>query len=290
MPRVTRRFAVGPLGERLTAWLDRPQERPEPVTPVRAATVILMRGSPLEVFMLERATTMEFAPSTWVFPGGRLDPGDVGAAPDAVRLPLVGGDAAAPRPMTASELSERLGVEPSLARGLVVAALRELFEEAGVLLAGRPGVEGLIGVGDRVWAERRIAVEAHETSFTEATQGLVLRGDLLEPVDRWITPEFEPRRFDTWFLEALLPDGATARADTSEASEGRWTTPSAMLALADDGRARLMPPTRVCLERLLDQPSALAALERARDASLEPSMPCLRRDEAGPYLHAEVNP
>lgn len=280
--RPTRDFPIGPFRESASRWLDEPDSRPEATSPSPAATVMVVRGEPLEVFMIERAATMDFAPSTWVFPGGRVDPGDAGSDDvPGLRLRLPDGGEAG--------WAKRLGVPPDEALSVLVCALRELFEEAGVLLASVGEGESIVEVATSAWRERRTQVEAHEVSFTEAVDGLTLRGDLVEAVDRWITPEFERRRFDTWFLTALLPDGAEADAVSRESQRGRWVRPDAMLAEAEADHVRLLPPTRTALMRLSRAASACDALTQAREASFEPTRPRLLRGADGPYLQAEVN-
>lgn len=283
--RPTYEFGIGPFRESATRWLDDPQARPEPSPPARAATVMLVRGDPLEVFMIERAATMDFAPSTWVFPGGRVDPGDAGVDDlPGERLRLGDGGVQA--------WATRIGLPPRDALAVLTCGLRELFEEAGVLLAsGETGAEGdgIVDVSAQGWRERRTQLEAHEVSFTEVTHGLTLRGDLVEAVDRWVTPEFEKRRFDTWFLTALLPHGARADAVSRESQQGRWVRPAVMLEDSESGGARLLPPTRTALMRLSRAASGPEALAQARRSSFEPTRPRVLKGPDGPYLQAEVN-
>ena len=179
--------------------------------------------------MLKRATTMVFG-GVYAFPGGGVDPSD---RPETLR----------------DDWAERLGVPGEQARAVVGAAARELFEEAGVLLAGpatsRPhGQRRSADVGGRPrarrrrdrrdvsaadWEADRAAVAARELTMTEllARRGLRLRDDLLLPWARWITPEFEPKRFDTWFFVALLPEAQTARDVSGEADRATWISPAA---------------------------------------------------------------
>ena len=120
-----REFPIGPFRESAMRWLDAVGrgEQGDEVTPSQAATVMLVRGEPLEVFMIERASTMDFAPSTWVFPGGRVDAADE----DVVKAGLLDG-------FDAGDAGRDLGIDADAAGAVVVCALRELFEEAGVLL------------------------------------------------------------------------------------------------------------------------------------------------------------
>jgi 8-oxo-dGTP pyrophosphatase MutT (NUDIX family) len=215
-----------------------------PVEPKLASTVVLMRSGPFEVYLLRRVASMAFAASMYVFPGGGVDPRDAAVQPAW----------AGPAP---GEWAERLGQDEAAARAIVCAAVREVFEESGVLLAG-PDAETVVGdVSGTDWEQARVALVAREVGFAEllAGRGLVLRTDLLVPWSRWITPEFEPRRYDTYFFLAALPDGQKTREVGGEADEAAWCTP----ADAVDGRFALLPPTRMTLREL----SACAAVGEA---------------------------
>ncbi|GAB1819301.1 NUDIX hydrolase [Herbidospora sp. RD11066] len=209
----------GELGERARDLLA---GRLVPVTPRAAATVALLREPPLEVYLLRRVATMAFAAGAYVFPGGSVDPRDAG--------PDIGW--AGPSP---AEWAVTLNADETTARGLVCAAVRETFEESGVLLAGDP-------VDDTtMWEAERLALISRELSFAEflAANGLVLRTDLLKPWAHWITPEIETRRFDTRFFVAALPKGQRTRDVGGEADTVVWTRPADALA----SEYFLMPPT-----------------------------------------------
>ena len=195
--------------------------------PVRAAaTVVLLRpADPFDVYLLRRATTMAFG-GVYAFPGGGVDPSD---RPETVR----------------DDWGARLGVPAEQARAIVGAAARELFEEAGVLLAGREDVTvGDVSGAD--WEADRLAVQNRELTMTALLhrRGLRLRDDLLVPWSRWITPEFEPKRFDTWFFVALRPAAQTARDVSGEADRTTWISPAAADGLS------MLPPTRSTLDDL----------------------------------------
>ncbi|MEV4635970.1 NUDIX domain-containing protein [Actinoplanes sp. NPDC049548] len=199
-----------------------------PAEPRAAATVVLLDPETLDVYVLRRAATMVFG-GVHAFPGGRVDPDD---RPETIRR----------------DWSEKLGVPDEQARAVVGAAARELFEEAGVLLAG-PIDQADRTVGDvssADWEADRRAVAGRELSMTDllARRGLRLRDDLLLPWSRWVTPEFEPKRFDTWFFVALLPDGQAARDVSGEADATTWISPAAADGLV------MLPPTRVTLDEL----------------------------------------
>jgi 8-oxo-dGTP pyrophosphatase MutT (NUDIX family) len=220
-----------------------------PVTPKLASTVVLMRpASPsFEVYLQRRVASMDFAASMYVFPGGGVDPRDATVQPDW----------AGPSPR---EWADRLRRDEATARAIVCAAVREVFEESGVLLAG-PDAGTVVGdVSGPEWEVARVALIAREVGFAEllTRERLVLRSDLLVPWSRWITPVFEPRRFDTYFFLAALPEGQLTRDVGGEADGTAWCAP----ALAVDGRFTMLPPTLATLRQVAehpDIPSALAA-------------------------------
>jgi 8-oxo-dGTP pyrophosphatase MutT (NUDIX family) len=232
---------------------------PVPVTPRQAATVMLVRGgsprpgtaagatAPVEVFMLRRARTMAFAPDAIVFPGGRVD--DLDADPD---LPWAG--------PSARRWARRLDCDEATARALAVAAARELFEETGVLLAAPDETGELPGPLPQAWAEDRSRLARHEESLAAvlARRELVLRADWLGLRSRWLTPEFEPRRYDTFFFAALAPKGQSPDADTLEAAGGGWMRPEQVIADADGDKILLLAPTAYNLAHLASAASAEA--------------------------------
>ena len=232
-----------------------------PAVPRDAATVILLRqdasvddGGGVEAFLLRRTAELEFAPGAYVFPGGSVDRSDADPG-----LGWAGPDPA--------EFAALLDVPPDRARALVCAAVRETFEESGVLLAGSSH-DDLVRDSAALAADRH-ALLAGSTSLAEVLdrRGLVLRTDLLTPWARWITPEASPRRFDTWFFAAALPPGqdATAapegHADSGESESGAWLRPASALEAARAGQMTLLPPTAVTLGELAghaDVPAILA--------------------------------
>jgi 8-oxo-dGTP pyrophosphatase MutT (NUDIX family) len=221
----------------------------EPVPPRRAATVVLLRH-PFEVYVIRRVATMAFAAGMYAFPGGSVDPRDESAA-----IGWAG-------PSTV-DWAARLGLDEAGARAVVCAAVREVFEESGVLLAG-PGPSTVVGdVSGPSWEADRLALIAHEVGFADllAARGLVLRGDLLTAWSRWITPEFEPRRFDTYFFLARLPENQLTRDVGGEAEHALWAAPADLLDLP------MLPPTTVTLRQLSGFPSIGAAMGAERDAA-----------------------
>ncbi len=240
-PRVVERlFApAGKLGTIAGEWVR--AGSPAGAQPRRAATVMLLRdtASGVEVFMMRRVRTMAFAPSMWVFPGGGVDDRDTLDLPDW----------AGPSP---SEWADRLGESEDVATALVVAAAREVFEESGVLLAGR-GDDDIVTPDEHPERDAdRAALLAREVSFAELLKrrGMTLRTDLLQAQDHWVTPEFEPKRYDTWFFAALMPAGQVADDQTTESDLSQWVQPSALLADLRAGDAVMLPPTELQLERI----------------------------------------
>ena len=228
----------GELGESARAVLS--GER-VPAEPRNAATVMLLRSSDdgLEVYMLRRQASMAFAPGAYVFPGGSVDSRDTDE-----QVAWTGPDAA--------EWGRIFDAPPSLARALVCAAVRETFEESGVLLAGESADSVVADTTSDDWEGDRHALLDHSVSLAEllARRNLVLRADLLRPWSRWITPIVEPRRFDTRFFAAALPAGQRTRDVGGEASEVAWVAPEKALSAGERGEIRLFPPTAVTLSEL----------------------------------------
>jgi 8-oxo-dGTP pyrophosphatase MutT (NUDIX family) len=219
-----------------------------PVEPRDAATVVLVRDGEagLEAFLLRRVAGMAFAGGMTVFPGGGVDPRDADTS-----VAWTG-----PPP---SWWAERFGCPVSLATALVCAAVRETFEESGVLLAG-PSASSVVADTSR-FAAARAALVAREVSLAQflAAEGLVLRADLLRPWANWLTPVQEPRRYDTFFFVAVLPEGQVADGVTTEASDAAWQRPGDALADWKAGRRGLLPPTWVTLAEL-DELGTMAAV------------------------------
>ena len=232
-----------------------------PVTPKDAATVILLRdgASGLEVFLQRRVAGMAFAGGMTVFPGGGVDSRDADASVSW----------SGPLP---EQWASWFGCGEPLARALVCAAVRETFEESGVLLAG--GLDGAIA-NTAPYEQDRAALEAREQSLAGflAANSLTLRADLLRPWANWITPEQEPRRYDARFFVAALPAGQRADGATTEAERSGWQRPADALADAEAGRSMLMPPTWVTLAEIAEHPTVSDALAAERQVSpVEPKL------------------
>jgi hypothetical protein len=144
--------------------------------------------------------------------------------------------------------------------------VRETFEECGVLLAGPSEDELLADVSGDEWEAERAALEAREQSLSEllARRGLVLRADLLRPFAHWITPEVEPKRFDTRFFLAQMPAGQVARHVGSEADERLWVKVRGAL----EQGLTLMPPTHSALQDLASFDDVRSALDADREVTL----------------------
>ncbi|NLU77247.1 NUDIX domain-containing protein [Micromonospora sp. HNM0581] len=248
-----------------------------PVVPRVAATVLLLRPADggFEVYLIRRVVAMAFG-GMYAFPGGGVDPSDSAT-------PL---DWAGPTP---ADWGVRLGLAPAAARAVVCAAAREVFEEAGVLLAGPDPTRVVGDVSDDGWEAARVDLEQRRVGFADLLAGrkLTLRSDLLLPWSRWVTPEFEPRRFDTYFFVALLPEGQRTRDVSGEADHTLWIRPDDARRLGAAGELTMVPPTLVTLGEVAAYADLAAVVEAAanRDA-VTPIMPQLDLADANqPRFH-----
>ncbi|KOG11907.1 MULTISPECIES: NUDIX hydrolase [Streptomyces] len=232
-----------------------------PVAPRRAATVLLLRDAAAgpDVHMLRRRASMAFAGGAYAYPGGGVDPRD--EQPVRWAGPSLG------------EWAGRLGLDdPAQAQAVVCAAVRETFEEAGVLLAGETADTVVGDTTGEEWERDREALVARELSFADFLdrRGLVLRSDLLGAWARWITPEFEQRRYDTWFFVAALPAGQRTRDVSGEADRTVWIRPAEAAAGYDRGELMMMPPTISTLRTLEPYGTAAEALAAAGGQDMTP--------------------
>jgi 8-oxo-dGTP pyrophosphatase MutT (NUDIX family) len=224
-------------------------------------------GPGIVVHMLRRKPSMAFAAGMYAYPGGAVDPRD-----ERADLRWAGPDAAA--------WAERLGCGPAEAQAVVCAAVRETFEESGVLLAGPDAGSVVADTAGDDWEAERAALAAHELSFAEllARRGLVLRSDLLGGWARWITPEFEERRYDTWFFVCVMPRGQRTRDVSGEADDTVWVRPAQAAARYDAGRMAMMPPTISTLRQLAAFGTAREALAAAVGRDMTPVLAKARLD------------
>ncbi|WP_327117200.1 NUDIX hydrolase [Streptomyces sp. NBC_01341] len=237
------------------------------VAPRRAATVMLLRDDPSgpgegapAVHMLRRRTSMAFAGGAYAYPGGGVDARD-----DDLLVRWAG--------PSLESWAERLGVDTAAeAQAVVCAAVRETYEEAGVLLAGPTAGTVVSDTTGADWEADREALVARELSFAGFLdrRGLVLRSDLLAAWARWITPAFEPRRYDTWFFVAALPEGQRTRNASTEADRTVWIRPGEAADGYDRGELLMMPPTVATLRALRPYGTAGEALKAAESQDLAP--------------------
>lgn len=238
-----------------------------PATPRHAATVVLLRDGEagVEAYLLRRVQSMAFAAGMTVFPGGSVDSRD-SELPDAA---FAGADLDAWCPS--------LGADRPLAVALVCAAVRETFEESGVLLAGTSSGDLVADTSAHDWEADRLALLDRSLSLAAllTRRDLVLRADLLRPWAHWITPEIEPRRYDTRFFVAALPAGQRTRDVGGEADRVAWRRPIDALRAAESGDVAMLPPTAFTLAELsaYDTVADVLAAGAARD--INPVLPRL---------------
>ncbi|MGW4214977.1 NUDIX hydrolase [Lentzea sp. NPDC004789] len=237
----------------------------QPAQPRDAVTVVLLRDGDLglEAFLLRRVKGMAFAGGMTVFPGGGVDQRD---ADTSVAW-------AGPSPQWWGSV---FGVDEPTARAFVCAAVRETFEESGVLLAGPDATSVVADTSAYARARRQLVDREISLAQFLAANDLVLRADLLRPWANWVTPYEEPRRYDTRFFVAALPEGQRADGETTEASDASWQRPAEAIQDAEEGRRMLMPPTW----RTLNEVGALDTVEKvmAEERSVAKIIPKLIRD------------
>ena len=238
------------------------QHLPEAVVVRPAATVVLVRDavgeggrSGLQVFMQRRVAAMAFAAGMSVFPGGGVDQSDLSES----------------TPWRGPERrwwADRFKVTPELAGALVHAAVRETFEECGVLLSDDAGAP--LNAAWLIASRARLLTHDASLAGILANQRLQLCADLLRPWARWITPPGGPRRYDTAFFIAVLPAGQAADAHTTEAEDAAWCYPRDALAQWKQGVVKLMPPTIQTLQEISAFSTASDLLAASGTRSIEP--------------------
>jgi 8-oxo-dGTP pyrophosphatase MutT (NUDIX family) len=229
--------------------------------PVRdAATVVLLRDGAAgpDVWLLTRIPQLAFAAGMAVFPGGRAEPADE-------QLPFSG--AGLP------QVAARFGCDEGRARRLLGAAVRETYEEAGVLLTTPPAE----------LPELHREVEAGRLSFGDLLRehGLAIDTEALRPWARWVTPRQEKRRYDTHFFVAALPEGAVAQDVTTESSTADWIAVGEVVEQVQRGERRMLPPTMATLVSLARYGRVADALAAAPDQVVEAVRPVLRQVDGG---------
>lgn len=237
-----------------------------PAEPRDAATVVLLRpgADGPELYLLRRPISMEFAGGMCVFPGGGVDPRDFD-----VDVAWAG-----PSP---SEWAARLGTDEAEARALVCAAVRETFEESGVLLAGESSYSVVADTTGGDWEADRIALENRELPLTEflARRGLVLRADLLGAWSGWLTPVFEPKRYRTWFFVAELPEGQRTRDVSTEADDVVWVPALEAATQAESRTILMLPPTYLTCVDIGQYPTPAAVIAEAAGRRVEMFTPAV---------------
>ncbi|MFB4305080.1 NUDIX hydrolase [Actinomadura sp. GTD37] len=235
--------------------------RAEPVPARHASTVVVLRDHDrhgLQAFMLRRVRSMAFAPGAYVFPGGSVDPRDGEAAPAW----------SGPPP---AEWGAAFRADETLASELVCAAVRETFEETLVLLAGPTGETVVDDTRGDEWEADRQALLDRSQSFGGFLdrRGLVLRADLLRPWAHWITPAVEPKRYDTRFFVAGMPEGQRARDVSTEADQVAWVRPAEAAERAAKGEWMMLPPTIATLAELAEFDTVADVLAAPREITVQ---------------------
>lgn len=239
-----------------------------------ASTVIVLREADggLETFMLCRHHQSGFMGGAHVFPGGKVDASDAEA----------GWRARVDRP--AEEITELLGeTDAEVGLGLLVAAVRETFEEAGVLLASTAAGADLPATRERLHGG---------VSFAELASAIDMKIDstALTPYARWITPKMESRRFDTRFYIAVLPEGQSASHDGTETTSAIWLRPAGAIEDMHAGRIKLAPPTVRTLQWLAEFDDAASVIADALSRKPPLIRPRLVTGEAGWFLALPGDP
>jgi 8-oxo-dGTP pyrophosphatase MutT (NUDIX family) len=251
----------------------------EAVTPRPASTVLLLREAAgtgddrrrgvIEVFMMVRHHEIEFSSGALVFPGGSVEQGDheIIAHPELYS----GGEG-----LDANSLSFR------------IAAIRETFEESGILLARPRGSRALVDAkhASLIEAASRAALSEGKITFLKVLieNSMVLALDELVPYAHWITPVGMSKRFDTWFFLAAAPPEQVGAHDGRESTDSIWLSPHEALAGGESGRFKVPFPTTRNLIKLGKQPNVKAALEDSRGRPVVTVMPVMTRVNGGRQL------
>lgn len=246
------------------------EKKPEPPVPVPSATIMLLRDAEagLEVFMVKRHHQIDFASGALVFPGGKLAAGDR----DPALRPLCDGADGLPD----DELALRAG------------AIREAFEESGILLARTAAtgafVQGAALEALQVFRPRLDKGEIGLVPFL-TQHGLRLSVDSLSRFAHWVTPTFMPKRFDTHFYVAEAPAGQLGAHDGRESVDSTWITPGD--AVADPKRWTVIFPTRMNLQKLGAAANTQDAIMRARQDRIVTVLPWVDGSGEKPVLRIQ---
>ena len=233
-----------------------------PILP--AATILLLRDDPFEVLMVRRHHQIDFASGALVFPGGKIHDGDKDLAWE-------------------NHVEGWAGVDPQK-RELRIAAIREAYEESGVLLAHH--ADGRHFAGDDRATAARDEIAKDKRPFIDLVRELDVKLDLgaLSVFARWITPPLTPKRFDTWFYVAVAPKDQLATCDGWETVDAEWIDPAEAIRLGVAGERTVIFPTRMNLQLLAEASSADDAISRAQARKLVTVLPQIEMRDGGRVL------
>jgi 8-oxo-dGTP pyrophosphatase MutT (NUDIX family) len=236
----------------------------DPADPKPSATILLLRDAPeFQVLMVKRHHQIDFASGALVFPGGKIHQGDDDAA---WAEHVVGWERFDP-----------------VQRALRIGAIRESFEEAGILAADNRDGTPFAAVCD---VDVRGSVDRGETPFLDVVRdlGVRLRLDGLSVFARWITPTMMPKRFDTWFYVMHAPPEQIAACDGRETVDAEWIAPSEAVRLAAEGQRTIIFPTLMNLKLLAEAQSAADCIKRAEARDLVTVLPQVQQRHGKPVL------
>lgn len=241
-----------------------------PAPTLASSTVLLLRDDrgPFEVFMVQRHHQIDFASSALVFPGGKVDAAD---RDPALRARCTGAEALD---------DDTFAIQ--------VSAVRETFEECGVLLARACGDERLMPESEVRPLETRYRADlvAGRVTLREIAEAhdLALALDVLVPFAHWITPEFMPKRFDTWFYLVPAPRDQVAAHDGEESVDSVWIAPDAAIADAKAGLRTIIFPTLRNVIKLGRAKSVAEAIANARSKPVVTVLPTVGKGPNGPVI------
>ena len=243
------------------------------IIPKDAATVILVRtvtNGSWELFLARRHRRQTFMAGAFVFPGGQLEESDCCTEFSSLILKA---DSFHPQ-----ELLQDKSLTPDRARGFFIAAIRETFEEAGIILAGNSSGNFITSQQEETqvrFAAHRRALSSGADSFAGILhqENILLFPDALIPFSHWITPEGEKKRFDTRFFLAELPEGQETVSDNRELTEFLWVTPRNALRMHFSREIMLMPPTLKTVLELAQFASVEELFAAAKKRLLYPILP-----------------
>jgi 8-oxo-dGTP pyrophosphatase MutT (NUDIX family) len=246
----------------------------DPVTPIPAATVISLRDTPtgMEVLMVQRTKKADFAGGALLFPGGKVDDSDYEVLKlDRCSLP---------------------NDVPDNQKALRVAGVREMFEEAGLLFVRDFGDTQVISkeraeVLKNIYRQDLLSQKITFHEIVEA-EDLVVASDLLIPFAHWITPITGRKRFDTHFLVAQSPDGHIASHDGSETLDTVWIDPLTAITEAEEGKRRVVFPTRMNLKKVSESTTVASAIRLAKITPVVTVLPEVHDVDGGRHLKIPI--